>query len=364
MNKSEKKENKIKKANERRKKRKKVLKIILILYGIYFLLTLPIRIQQKLPSDIEKVSIYEKKTILKELEEQYPEEKFEVLGFIPDSDLTYTYLLIGSPGEYGHLMMREFFVRPINKPGEEFIVKYDYGYTPGTHIIMALEEICRVLMIPLAPKFYDKYMYDMNKVYFYPKFYNDYQVRSLRNDKSQNQEINLELSEYLKPKVRELFPNLDFNITCDVYRTESYNIDKFNISVKIVTEIEEYFKIDINQVYNNFKILLDEVDKYLVDKISNELYIGNIEIASYPTIKTKFDELKDLDSRTLYFYVKEFEEEYFGGCYTGDVNLYRIRKLEKDGSMKIIEDSFEAFVKNRDIFMKNCKENLMNKKFD
>ena len=288
-----------------------------------------------------------------------------MLGFIPNSDLTYTYLLIGSPGEYGHIMMREFFVRPINKPGEEFIVKYDYGYTPGTHIIMALEEIGRVLMIQLVPKFSDKYIDDMNKVYFYPKFYNDYQVRSLRNDKSQNQEINLELSEYLKPKIRELFPDLDFNITCDVYRTKSYNIDKFDISVKIVTEIEEYLKIDINQIYNNFKILLDEVDNYLVDKTSNELYVGNIEVASYPTIKTKFDELKDLDSRTLYFYTESeyFAREYFSKCYD-DLSIYRLRKLKEDGSIAIYEDDFESFHRSREAFIKNCKENLMDKKFD
>ena len=360
MDKSDKNRDKIMKTNERRKKRKKFLKIILILYGIYFLLTLPIRIQQKLPSDIEKVSIYEKKTILKELEKQYPGEKFEVLAYVPGSDLTLTYLLLGSVGEYKHLMMRKFLVRPINKPGEEFIVRYDYYYTPGTHMIMALEEIGRVLIRPLAQETLDKYYFDMSRKYFYPRYYNDYRVRSDRGDFIEQEKFNVELSNYLKPRIKELFPNLDFTVICLLNGPSSLSSDlstekikTFYITVKIIAEVEEYLKIDTKELYNNFQILIDEVDKFNLGE-----YIGSITIESLLVNKTKYDELKNLDTRTLYRIHEDFGNYYFAYNNREDISVRGRKILKEDGSIVLEKNgtTYEEALKERKYFIENLRE--------
>ncbi len=347
------------------KRNKKILIFLLALYGTYFLLTLPIRIQQKLPSDIEKVSIYEKKTILNELEKKYPGEKFEILAYVPGSDLTLTYLLLGSVGEYKHLMMRKFLVRPVNKPGEEFIIRYDYYYTPGTHMIMALEEIGRVLIRPLAQETLDKYYFYMSRKYFYPRYYNDYRVRSDRGDFIEQEKFNVELSNYLKPRIKELFPNLDFTVICLLNGPPSSfsddpsikKIKTFHITVKIISEVEEYLKIDTKELYNNFQILIDEVDKFNLGE-----YIGSITIESLLVNKTKYDELKNLDTRTLYRIYEDFRKYYFAYDNGEDISVKGRKILKKDGSIVLEknETTYEEALKDREYFIENLREHVVN----
>lgn len=263
------------------------------------------------PTEIENVTLYEKKQVLKLLKEQYPEDEFEIILYAND--------IHKSPSKWSpsdRKVGKKFVIRPNGQMGEEFLVDY-YDNDED-----------KLFSTPIKP--------------IIKSYYKDEETVEARR-------VGSMIEEYMKPILDEFLEEKerfkDYNV---FYEPITSNLD----GLKRFKNINDYFymEIDNGKLKNKRNIYMyiyinendfNEEELYIYydsfQKIANELFRKiDYEKSSNNNIETYFISIK----------IFKLGEEDFKDIQSLDSKILRLLRLNK--------------LRNNDYYRYNKKINIEN----